>query len=86
MLNPTKSLYGADIERISQNGGAKSHLAIKTKNNLLLARIKYIEAQIFGGISLKDIDFLILPSYLPAEFPELLKLLSEANIFFKIRK
>ena len=82
LLAPTTSCYGQEIKSITHEGGAVADTIV---NNAELGKT-YLETQIFGGVSLSDIEFVFLPAFAFERYPELYDMLIAAGIAFEIKK
>lgn len=89
MLAPTKNVYGLTsgdnlFSKISTEGPSAQDLAID-KGYRMGRNFQYIEAQIFGGVSLEDIEFVILQGWMLEQYPSLIALLTEYGVSYQLK-
>lgn len=83
MLNPSLAIEDGVVELDMSAGGDSKDLKIKKADGKVEKIPEYIEAQIFGGISLDDIGLVAIPVYIYEEFPELITQLQTKGIAIK---
>lgn len=86
LLSPTTDCYGAEIKSITHEGGAVADTILNKglEDETELGKT-YLEAQIFGGINLSDIEFIFLPAKAFEMYPELYDMLIAAGISFEVK-